>query len=62
MCKGSKKYLVSQPVFKQILKKKLIPKEKRKQKKIKRQKKTLCLRLVFYKDEQGRKYKFIANN
>jgi hypothetical protein len=32
-----------------------------KTKKIK-QKKTLCLRLVFYKDEQGRKYKFISNN
>ena len=33
-------------------------------KKIKKtkQKKTLCLRLVFYKDEQGRKYKFITNN
>jgi hypothetical protein len=24
--------------------------------------KTLCLRLVFYRDEQGRKYKFITNN
>jgi hypothetical protein len=24
--------------------------------------KTLCLRLVFYKDEQGRKYRFITNN
>ena len=24
--------------------------------------KTLCLRLVYYKDEQGRKYKFITNN
>jgi hypothetical protein len=24
--------------------------------------KTLCLRLVWYKDEQGRKYKFITNN
>jgi hypothetical protein len=34
---------------------------KKKTKKIK-QKKTLCLRLVFYKDEQGRKYKFITNN
>jgi len=33
-------------------------------KKIKKskQKKTLCLRLVFYKDDQGRKYKFITNN
>jgi len=27
-----------------------------------KQKKTLCLRLVYYKDEQGRKYKFITNN
>ena len=27
-----------------------------------KQKKTLCLRMVFYKDEQGRKYKFITNN
>jgi hypothetical protein len=27
-----------------------------------KQKKTLCLRLVFYKDDQGRKYKFITNN
>jgi hypothetical protein len=27
-----------------------------------KQKKTLCLRLVHYKDEQGRKYKFITNN
>ena len=27
-----------------------------------KQKKTLCLRLVFYRDEQGRKYKFITNN
>jgi hypothetical protein len=35
--------------------------EKNKTKKVK-QKKTLCLRLVFYKDEQGRKYKFITNN
>ena len=34
---------------------------KKKTKKAK-QKKTLCLRLVFYKDEQGRKYKFITNN
>jgi IS4 transposase len=34
---------------------------KKKTKKIK-QKKTLCLRLVFYKDEQGRKYRFISNN
>jgi len=34
---------------------------KKKIKKIK-QKKTLCLRLVFYKDEQGRKFKFITNN
>jgi IS4 transposase len=33
----------------------------KKAKKIKRQK-TLCLRLVFYKDEKGRKYKFITNN
>jgi len=24
--------------------------------------KTLCLRLVYYRDEQGRKYKFITNN
>ena len=34
---------------------------KKKAKKVK-QKKTLCLRLVLYKDEQGRKYKFITNN
>ena len=34
---------------------------KKKTKKVKH-KKTLCLRLVFYKDEQGRKYKFITNN
>jgi hypothetical protein len=27
-----------------------------------KQKKTLCLRLVYYRDEQGRKYKFITNN
>jgi len=27
-----------------------------------RQEKTLCLRLVYYRDEQGRKYKFITNN
>jgi len=27
-----------------------------------KQLKTLCLRLVYYKDEQGRKYKFITNN
>ena len=27
-----------------------------------RQEKTLCLRLVYYLDEQGRKYKFITNN
>ena len=27
-----------------------------------KQQKTLCLRLVYYKDEQGRKYKFITNN
>jgi hypothetical protein len=35
--------------------------EKKKTKKVK-QIKTLCLRLVWYKDEQGRKYKFITNN
>ena len=34
---------------------------KKKTKKVK-QKKTLCLRLVFYKDDQGRKFKFITNN
>jgi len=34
---------------------------RKKTKKVK-QKKTLCLRLVFYKDEQGRTYKFICNN
>lgn len=28
----------------------------------KKKEKTLCLRLVYYKDEQGRKYKFITNN
>jgi len=27
-----------------------------------KRKKTLCLRLVYYKDEKGRKYKFITNN
>ena len=27
-----------------------------------KQEKTLCLRLVYYKDEKGRKYKFITNN
>jgi hypothetical protein len=27
-----------------------------------KQQKTLCLRLVYYRDEQGRKYKFITNN
>ena len=27
-----------------------------------KQEKTICLRLVFYRDEQGRKYKFITNN
>ena len=32
-----------------------------KTKKVK-QKKTLCLRLVFYRDDQGRKYRFISNN
>ena len=34
---------------------------KKKSKKVKL-KKTLCLRLVFYRDEQGRKYRFITNN
>jgi len=34
---------------------------KKKTKKVKRQK-ILCLRLVFYKDDQGRKYRFITNN
>jgi hypothetical protein len=34
---------------------------KKKTKKVKRIK-TLCLRLVWYKDEQGRKYRFITNN
>jgi FOG: Transposase and inactivated derivatives len=34
---------------------------KKKGKKVKKIK-TLCLRLVWYKDEQGRKYKFITNN
>jgi len=34
---------------------------KKKSKKVK-QKKALCLRLVFYKDDQGRKYQFITNN
>src|SRR5690554_1640671 len=28
----------------------------------KKKEKTLCLRLVYYRDEQGRKYKFITNN
>lgn len=27
-----------------------------------KKKETLCLRLVYYKDEKGRKYKFITNN
>ncbi len=27
-----------------------------------KQYRTLCLRLVYYRDEQGRKYKFITNN
>jgi hypothetical protein len=27
-----------------------------------KQGKTLCLRLVYYRDEKGRKYKFITNN
>ncbi len=27
-----------------------------------KKKKTLCLRLVYYQDEQRRKYKFITNN
>ena len=34
---------------------------RKKPKKVK-QKKILCLRLVFYKDQKGRKYKFITNN
>ena len=34
---------------------------KKKTKKVK-QIKTLCLRLVWYKDDQGRKYRFITNN
>jgi len=34
---------------------------KKKRKKV-RQTRTLCLRLVWYRDEQGRKYKFITNN
>jgi hypothetical protein len=34
---------------------------KKKTKKAK-QRKTLCLRLVYYKDKQGRKYKFLTNN
>jgi len=34
---------------------------KKKTRKVKQQK-TLCLRLVWYRDEQGRKYKFITNN
>jgi len=34
---------------------------KKKAKKVKKEK-TLCLRLVWYKDEQGRKYRFITNN
>ena len=36
--------------------------EGRKKVKKAKQKKTSCLRLVFYKDEKGRKYKFITNN
>jgi hypothetical protein len=36
-------------------------KGKKKTKKVK-QLKTLCLRLVWYRDEQGRKYRFITNN
>lgn len=30
--------------------------------KIEKQEKTLCLKLVYYRDEQGRKFKFITNN
>jgi hypothetical protein len=37
-------------------------KGKKKKKRKKKVVKTLCLRLVWYKDEQGRKYKFITNN
>jgi hypothetical protein len=37
-------------------------KEEKKKTKKSKQKKKLCLRLVWYKDEQGRKYKFITNN
>jgi hypothetical protein len=36
--------------------------EGKKKSKKSRQIKTLCLRLVWYRDEQGRKYKFITNN
>ena len=36
--------------------------EGKKKKKKSKQVKTLCLRLVWYKDEEGRKYKFITNN
>jgi len=35
---------------------------KYKKEKQEKQEKTLCLRLVYYRDEQGRKYKFITNN
>jgi hypothetical protein len=30
--------------------------------KVEKQEKTLCLKLVYYRDEQGRKFKFITNN
>jgi IS4 transposase len=39
-----------------------ITEEGKKKTKKKKVIKTLCLRLVWYKDEQGRKYKFITNN
>jgi hypothetical protein len=37
-------------------------KEKGEEKKKKKEEKTLCLRLVYYRDEKGRKYKFITSN
>jgi len=36
--------------------------ERKKKTKKAKEEKTLCLRLVWYKDEQGRKYRFITNN
>lgn len=45
--------------YKQTIEAQVAGKKKKKKVKVT---KTLCLRLVWYKDEQGRKYKFITNN